>query len=260
MLRIFGVIGFVTLLVAGAVFVYYLIYASSINKKIQSGQAGNRKLVDIPKAILIAVIVLLLSYAIILSAALRECNQKAAIVNRDSFAVIDLTDYTFSAYTGQKESSDAGFAKLFSREANPGYDKSVETDGDYVFTVFVRNADPDAFHPDFLCFVDYVGEVGDGLQSYGQCRFVNDESGNVAGGIATGGGDVGASLLYIGNLNDGDSFTITEGILDVAGEQAFQNAVEAAYDGDQGDFPSFADYAVSVGTVVIRMNGVHGTE
>lgn len=252
MFGILSVMVLVTLIVVIAVFIYYLIYIQNINKKIQSGQVSNKKMVDIPKIIMIAIIVLLLLYSVILSVAIRQRDANATIVNRNNFAVIDLTDYKFCGFAGPKENNDASFAKLYSKENNEGYDKSIVEDGDFVFTVFTRNSDPDDFHPDFFCYVDYVGEVRDELDRYSSNEFV-DESSDAKSSVSSGGEDIDKSLLYIGNLNDGISLIITEGVLDDAGVQSFYKAEEEAYKADKDEFPSFVDYAISSGSVIITI-------
>ncbi|WP_167957980.1 hypothetical protein [Anaerosporobacter faecicola] len=253
MFSILGVIVMVTFIVAIAVFGYYLIYVNNINKKIQRGQVSNKKLIDMPKIIMIAIIVLLLFYSIILSVELSHSNKDVAIVNHNNFAVIDLSDYTFFEHSGLRENDDASFAKVYSKEVNKGYDKSVVRDGDFVFTIFVRNTDQDDFHPDYLCYVDYVGEVKDELLRYNNCEYIDGVSGKETGGRSGGGGAVQTKLLYIGNLNEGSSFRITECILDAAGEREFAQAEEEAYKADKGEFPSFAEYALSSGSTTITI-------
>jgi hypothetical protein len=235
----------VTLIVGIAVFCYYLIYANHINKKIQNGQVTNRKMIDIPKVIMIAVIVLLLSYTIIISYNARESYKKASIVNRDNAVAVDLSDYTFSMYTGERTTDTADFAKVYSKEENAGYKKTVEQDGDFVFTIFTRTDAADDFHPDFLCFVDYTVEENSEWSLYREMDYIENTSGNVAG--LSSGGDIQTSLLYIGNLNAGESFKITEGILDVAAEAEYSNAQ------DTDDESSFLDYALSSGSILITI-------
>jgi len=253
-MSILGVVILITSIVAIALLIYYFVYVKNINKAIQSGQKSRKKMVDIPKAIMITVIVLLLSYALILSTALKQSHKRASIVNRNSFAIIDLTDYTFSSYSGIKENNDASFAKLYSKESNEGYDKSIVKDGDFIFTIFNRKSDADEYHPDFLCYVDYIGEVRDEFQSYYNCEFIDNKSNKVSGGISSGGGSCDNNILFIGNLNNSDSFRITESFLDDAGTQSFREAEGRAYKADKGEFPSFTDYAISSGSVTITIN------
>lgn len=253
MFSIIRIIVMVTFIVVIAVFGYYLFYVKNINKKIQHEQVSNKKMVDMPKTIMVAIMVLLLFYSIILSTELRRSNNKEEIVNRNNFAVIDLSDYTFYCSLGSRENNDASYARAYSKEANQGYKKSVVRDGDFVFTIFTRSTDQDDFHPDYLCYVEYVGEVKSELLRYNKCEYIDNASGKETFGISNGGGDVQVNLLYIGNLNDGVSFKITEGILDAAGQQQFANAEGEAYKADKGEFPSFTEYALSSGSVIITI-------
>ena len=201
MFSIIWIIVMVTFIVVIAVFGYYLFYVNNINKKIQREQVSNKKMIDIPKTIMIAIMVLLLFYSIILSAELRRSNNKEEIVNRNNFAVIDLSDYTFYSSLGSRENNDASYARAYSKEANQGYKKSVVRDGDFVFTIFTRSTDQDDFHPDYLCYVDYVGEVKSELLRYNKCEYIDNASGKETFGISNGGGDVQVNLLYIGNFS-----------------------------------------------------------
>jgi len=253
MFNIFSVIVMVTLVVGIIVFCYYLIYVNNINKKIQNGKVSNKKMTDIPKVIMITIIVLILFYSIILSVGLRQADKNGAIVNHNNFVAIDLSDYTFNSYSGLRETDDASFARVYSKEVNAGYDKSIVRDSDFVFTIFIRNTDQDDFHPDYLCYVDYVGEVKTELVKHTNFEYIDVVSGKVAGGISSGGGDVQISLLYIGNLNAGESFRITEGVLDAAAEQELGKADEEAYKADKGEFPSFTEYALTSGSAIITI-------
>ncbi|MGN0395104.1 MAG: hypothetical protein ACI4EF_07060 [Coprococcus sp.] len=148
--------------------------------------------------------------------------------------------------------SYASFAKVYSKESNEGYSKSIVNDGDFVFTIFVRNSDHDDFHPDYLCYVDYTGEVKDELSFYNGAMYIDNENGEETGGTSSGGGYI-ENRLYIGNLNDGESLKITAGVLDYDSEQAFLEAKYEAYESDKGEFPSYIDYAISYGSTVITI-------
>jgi hypothetical protein len=251
---VFSILGFmvlITLIVGVALFCYYLIYANHINKKIQNGQASNREMIDIPKVIMIAVIVLLLSYTIIISYNATESYKNASIVNRDDAVIVDLSDYTICMYTGERTTDSADFAKAYSKEANAGYKKTVEQDGDFVFTTFIRTDEADDFHPDFLCFVDYTGEENSVWSLYKETDYIDNISGTVTG--LSSGGDIQTNLLYIGNLNDGESFQITQGVLNAAAEREYSNAQDTADKSEPGEIPSFADYALSSGSTLITM-------
>lgn len=244
----------ITVVVIIAVFVYYLIYARSINRKICNGQITNRKMVDIPKVIMIASIILLLLYSVALSVGLEQSYKNAAIVNRDDFSVIDLSDYSYCSYSGTKESNDASFAKIYSKESNEGYKKSVQRDGDFEFAVFIRTGDHDSFHPDFLCYVDYVGEAGAEFSIYGKSSYIEKESDKELFGKSSGGGSLSAGRLYIGNINDDENFMIRIGLLDKEAEQKYREAESRAYEEDNGEFPDIMDYARGGGSVTITID------
>jgi hypothetical protein len=148
-------------------------------------------------------------------------------------------------YAGERTTDTADFAKAYSKEENAGYKKTVEQDGDFVFTIFTRTDDADDFHPDFLCFVDYSGEENSEWSLYKQMDYIENTSGVVAG--LSSGGDIQTSLLYIGNLNAGESIKITEGILDAAAEAEYSDTQATA------DESSFSDYAISSGSTLITM-------
>lgn len=253
MFSIVGSIVLITFIVIIAVFVYYLIYARSINRKICNGQIINRKMVDIPKVIMIAIIILLLLYSVALSVGLEQSYKNAAIVNRDDFSVINLSDYSYYGYSGMKESNDASFAKVYSKESNEGYKKTVQRDGDFEFIVFTRTTDHDSFHPDFLCYVDYVGEADAELLMYEKSSYIEKVSDKEVFGKSSGGGSLSDGRLYIGNINDDEKFRITIGLLDEEAKQKFSEADSKAYEEDNGEFPDILDYATSAGSVTITI-------
>ena len=101
---------------------------------------------------------------------------------------------------------------MFSKEENEGYTKTVQTEGNFVFTIFTRNSSHDDFHPDFLCYVDYVGQNIEKYSVYQNCEYIdftNDKS-------LWGNGSAG-------------SFN------------------------DNGEFPSFTDYANECQSVIISL-------
>lgn len=254
MLRILSSIILITFIVVLVVFIYYLIYSKKINKKIQSGQVVDRKMMDIPKTIKIAMITLLLAYFTIVLVSVMQDKNSVVTITRQEFAVIDLTDYKFSSYFGARENDDASFAQVYSKESNEGYKKTVVKDGDFIFTVFTTISGSDNFHPDFLCYVDYVGEDKSELRRYTNCQFIYNTSKEISSSASCGVGEIEKELLYVGNLNGGDSFKITESLLDATGEQKYSKAEEEAYKEDKGQFPSFSDYAISSGSVTITID------
>lgn len=253
MFNIIVIIVLVTFIIGIAMFCYYLIYAHNINKKIQSGQVNHKKMIDIPKAMMIAIIILLLSYSVILSVGLKQSYDVTTTTNRNNFSIIDLSDYTFCGYSGTRVNDDASYTKVYSKKENKGYDKSVVKDGDFIFTLFTRNTNYDDFHPDYLCYVDYIGKMKSDFVRYEMCEYVNITSPQSKGSIMNGGGNLKRSLLYIGNLNEGESFKITECVFDEKTETKFSKANEKAYKNDKGEFPSIKKYALSSGSATITI-------
>ena len=234
-------------------FVYFLIYSRRINEKITRGEMGGRRMPDIPGAIRTAIIAALVVYAVILTLAVKSSENKTTAENRNSFAVIDLSDYTYSAFSGTLLDKDASYVKYYSRENNEGYRKSVSQEGDFIFTVFTRTGEHDAYHPDFFCFVDYGGGETGNYSLYEHYEFVDTLTLERLGGIGSGGSSIPDSFFVIGNLNDADSFEIALSILDSKGEEAFMETDRKAYEEDKGNFPQAMDYAISKGSVVITI-------
>lgn len=254
MFAIARICAILTLLVAVAVFAYYLAYTRRINRQIRAGVVTGRALVDIPRVVLTALIVLLVLYVGVLSVSLHDAQVAAATpASRNVCATIDASrpgHYRYVAYAGSSELDDASFAEAYSREENPGYRKEVTTQGSYTFTVFTRTSPADGFHPDFLCFAEYTGTRADELLCYDQVTISTPEGNTGAG---SGGGAVRDCLLYVGNLDDDSSLTINVSLLDEAAEEALTHAMQEASEADQGDFPEAADYATSTASVTVHI-------
>ena len=253
MFSIVNILLLIVILVIGIIFVYKIYYTHKINQKIQSGEITGRKLVDVSKMIMIAVITGLVIYAGILMYVVNDYATKDYSVPRNNYAVIDTSDadgYEYISYFGNMQLNDASFAKVYSRDANAGYDKEIVESGEYRFIVFTRNTQGDDFHPDFLCFVDYTGtDMGEyacynkvGFQSLEakEEQFYGESSGNIRNG-----------LLYIGNLDEGCQFNITMSLLNDDAEIKYDEAIQQAYKEDKGMFPDAEEFADSVGKVSI---------
>lgn len=247
---------FVALVAAAAVLValYVVFYTFWINRRIREGVVTGRRLVDPPKAVMGAVIVVL---AVICGLLIYDANhQPAHTVSRNSYAEIDASvpgRYEYVAWAGSPELGDASFAEAYSLEENPGYEKQVTVDGDFVFTVFTRTSPADSFHPDFLCFLSYTGEREEGLSLFTGGYFAELSEDGAGSGSGSAGGTLYDCLLYIGNLDGGCSFTVTAAILDKAAETAFQQAMLAAMKADKGAFPAEKDFARSYGSVTLTI-------
>ena len=253
MFSIVNILLLIVILVIGIIFVYKIYYTHKINQKIQSGEITGRKLVDVSKMVMIAVITGLVIYAGILMYVVNDYATKDYSVPRNNYAVIDTSDadgYEYISYFGNMQLNDASFAKVYSRDANAGYDKEIVESGEYRFIVFTRNTQGDDFHPDFLCFVDYTGtDMGEyacynkvGFQSLEakEEQFYGESSGNIRNG-----------LLYIGNLDEGCQFNITMSLLNDDAEIKYDEAMQQAYKEDKGIFPDAEEFADSVGKVSI---------
>lgn len=234
-----------------AVFAYYLIYTRKINKKIISGEVAGKKLVDIPKAVMIAVISLLTVYCVILSGSLKTAAENAGNITRNNYAVINVSDpqnYKYISYFGNSNLDDASFAKIYSVEENEGYSKEVIKDGNFTFTVFKRTSPADDFHPDFLCFAEYTGAKSDELRLYSSASF-SASNGSMGGGSSM---DLSDKLLFIGNIDDETDFNASLYILDEKSENEFSLAMQKAETDNKSIFPSEKDFAIESGKVTVK--------
>lgn len=255
MFSIVNILLLIVIFLIGIIFVYKIYYTHKINQKIQSGEITGRKLVDVSKMIMIAVITGLVIYAGILMYVVSDYATKDYSVPRNNYAVIDTSDadgYEYISYFGNVQLNDASFAAVYSREANAGYNKEIVESGDYRFTVFTRTSQSDDFHPDFLCFVDYTGTNMEEYMCYSKAGFQSVEvkeeqfyDENESSGY------IRNDLLYIGNLDEGCQFNITMSLLKGDAETKYDEAIQQAYKEDKGIFPDAEDFADSVGKVSI---------
>lgn len=253
MFSIVSLLFLVIVLVVLAIFVYKVVYTYRINKMIQNGEIQGRKLVDVSKMVMIAIIVGLVVYAGLLMFLVRDYANQEYKVPRNNYAVIDVSDpdnYQYTSYFGDVKLDDASFAKVYNKDANEGYEKEVIESGEYIFTVFTRTSPADSFHPDFLCFVEFAGEDKEKYVCYNKTGFrsMTEENNGVYGESAS---SIEKSLLYIGYLDVDCQFDIVMSLLDEDGEMQYMEAMQKAYDEDKGEFPEAEDYAVSSGMVSI---------
>lgn len=228
----------VVILVIATIFVYKIFYTHKINQRIQSEEITGKTLVDVSKMIMIAIITGLIIYAGILMYVIHDYATKEYSVSRNNYAVID--------------TSDASFAKVYSKEDNPGYKKEIVESGDYRFVVFTRIGEADDFHPDFLCFAEYIGTDKGEYECYSKTGFQSLE--------ADGGyfydecsRDIMEDLLYIGNLDRDCQFNISMSLLDKDAEIKYDEAVQQAYLEGEGGFPDAEEFAYKVGKVNISI-------
>ena len=72
-----------------------------------------------------------------------------------------------------------------SYKENQEYKKSVVKDGDFIFTIFIRNTDHNDFHPDYLCYVDYVGQIKSKYVRYDKGEFPSIDEYTLSNGTVT---------------------------------------------------------------------------
>lgn len=187
------------------VVVYYFIYKYRLNKRIKSGYISGRKFVDFPKIVSWILIAGLTVYSMILMFNMRYVNNSIA-VSRNYYAIIDASDsdnMSYISYLGSDNLNDASFAKIYSKERNEGYNRKVIKDGDFIFIVFTTSIAPDKLHPDFLCFMEYIGEPCENMITYIEVSFasVSDSKSR----FTTGGSFDELNdkcLLFMGNLEE----------------------------------------------------------
>lgn len=255
MFRISILFVLLVLLVVVIIFVYRLIYTYNINKKIQSGEIQGGKMVDLSRMVTIAIIVGLVIYSGIVTYVANDYASQEYQISRNNYAIIDVSNpdnYEYAGYFGNIQLKDASYAKVYNKDENPGYEKEVVASGDYVFTVFTRTAPADSFHPDFLCFVEYVGVEKENYVCFNNAGFqaIREDEDHFFAGSA---GDISDCLLYIGYLEKDYSFQISMSLLDAEAEQKYMNAEQQAYEEDKGEFPEVEDFAVSVGCINIQI-------
>lgn len=253
----FGIIAMfflVTIVIVLSVVIYYIFYSIRINRKIQNGDTASKRMIDIPKVVMTSIIVLLLLYSIILSTSNKRIQSihEEQLQNRDNYVQIDLEDYTYSSFSGNIESADASYAKMFSKEENEGYTKTVQTEGNFVFTIFTRNSSHDDFHPDFLCYVDYVGQNIEKYSVYQNREYIDSITEEMLWGNSFGGSFCEDGTLFIGNINDNESFKITFALLDEEAEKTYSEELSIPSDKNKGDTPIFS-YAKECESVIISV-------
>lgn len=247
---------FVLLLTTVGVCVYFFIYTLWVNRKIRSGKMAGRKLASVPKVIVVAFIIALLLICMVL---LRMQGNREVVTDadaRNSCVVIDASkegEYCYIAYPGHYESDDASYAEIYSMEQNAGYEKEVTVDGAYRYTVFTRTEDANNFHPDFLCFAEYIGKDTDDLALYSSIEYFDYTREDTKSAHESGGGEICSKMLFIGNLGEGSDVRIVLSLLDEEAEQNFFQAESQAYEEDKGEFPKAADYAKISSQMVISV-------
>lgn len=140
---------------------------------------------------------------------------------------------------------------MYSKESNKGYDKRIEVKGDFIYTIFTRNTKADVFHPDFLCYVEYNGEIKEGYDLYNKGLFIKDNEQKFAASTI---GDFYKCILYIGNLNQDTDFKIIMGIMDESARKKYNEAEEKAMNKSSSELPNQEDYVNSKSEVFIKID------
>lgn len=237
MFRFSLIIIWAVLLLVAIIFlaIYYVIYTKKINQRICEGKVNGKKMPDFPKTIMTIVIILLLSICII-----NAVTPVETTTSRNDFAVIDTSNYSYIA-SSDASLDDASFANLFSEKENAGYVREEFQDGDFHFIVFTSQIPSDAFHPDFLCYISYVGNAPAGLSLNGQ--FVEPVK-NAKTGVSWLTDYTDHTLLIIGNYEKDNKFILQMGAYDEFGVENYLNST----DSDE----EMESFALSVGSVLIE--------
>lgn len=122
-----------------------------------------------------------------------------------------------------------------------------------IFSVFLRTGPADSFHPDFLCFVEFSGADDAKYECCAKAAFREITEGTEVFATETI-GEISDCLLYIGYLEQGCRFDITMSLLDDNAKMQYDEAMEKANKEDKGNFPAAEEYAVSTGSVSIRID------
>ncbi len=251
MFHLIAIYFFIAFLAVLGLVIYYLVYTAKINKRIRSKDASGKKLIDIPRIIMIVVIAVLVFYCTLL---LHSSNTSDE-TSRNDYAIIGIeeqNEFEYYAYGGNPGLTDASFAGIYSKEGNPGYKKEVVKKGDYIFTIFKRKSTPDNFHPDFLCYAEYNGERKD-MIVYNTSSFVSASDADDRLESGFGGNRVSDCLLFIGNLNPGYGFHIRFDLMDKESETVYMDAMQKATEEDKGNFPDTRNFATSSAEVAIHL-------
>lgn len=233
--------------------IYYICYYRHINASVAGGTVSRKRMTDIPSALRAVIFLVLVFYAVVITMAYQGSRSRIETENRNSFSVISLPDYTYSAFDSGLVGSDASYMKNYSKDANEGYKKIISADEKFTFTLFTRTGEHDKFHPDFFCFVDYMGKRDDDISLYENYEYINRLTGEKLGGVGSGGAIPPAGFLVVGSLNESDSLIITLSILNSKAEEAWLRDDEQAWQEGKGEFPPVSDYALSTGRIEISL-------
>lgn len=216
--------------------VYYMIYTKKINQRVCEGNTKVKRMPDFHKATIVVIIILLLSVCVV-----NAFTPAATTISRNNYAVIDTSDYSYMAYSSNVSLDDASFARLFSEDGNDGYTREEFQDGDFHFIVFTAKTPSDSFHPDFLCYIVYIGDVAAAMSLNGQFL---DPITDTHVGDSTIFDYKNQTLLIVGNYDKDSKFVLKMGAYDDLG---YKNYLDST-DTDE----AMESFAISVGSVLIE--------
>ncbi|MCR5518642.1 MAG: hypothetical protein K6F17_08745 [Lachnospiraceae bacterium] len=260
--RAFGIIMIkVAIILIAAILIYLIymgVYTCIINKRIKSGKVVKKKglLGAKDAALAFNTMVLLFTFILYINSSIRYIESAERVKDRTSrneYMMADVSDpnnIDFMQGSGRyykyKKGGDYSYLSKYSVEANPGYIKEVIEGDMCTFTLFKRSADPDSFHPDFLCFIDYKGERED-LEIFRYFSFTKKGSSNTLPLSAGGSGSVKKRVLCLGYLAE-DS----EAVIDIYAltYEAFEQFMED----DEHKHVEAKDYAMSSDRLVISFD------
>ncbi len=157
---------------------YFLIYKTVINRRLARGARSGRRLPGPAAALLVFLAAALLVWGA-LAAAGRAVNPGLDARYADA-------DYDLQVWTAQQMRET--YRAAYSADENPGYEKTVVTDGDVTFTVFESDAGYDRLHPMYVIYAAYTG--GGAVDSTGYAgRYLTADGREICGIFAAGGGE-----------------------------------------------------------------------
>lgn len=229
---------------------YYAFYRRHATQRVQSETPG-RPLPSVASVVRVLLIAALVAIAV---CATVTSPDQPPDPSRNEYETIDLSTPNTAVYDSYENSllppytdrGDASYALAYSVDENPGYSRRVVEQNGWTFTVFTRDGAGDAFHPDFLCFVepsDTIATSGDFAMAG---SFVESATQTQRSSSGAAGGTMPSRLLVLGNLADGYEFRFDVGTLTEQDLDAFQQA-----DDPEADVMDFAQNRASV-TIALK--------
>lgn len=118
-------------------------------------------------------------------------------------------NYNVNAFTAEEVQDE--WVAVYSPEANEGYTKRVERDGNFEFTVFECQSDYDGLHPDFLIYARYTGDAEVETMAWDGAFLFSD--GDTFSGLGYG-GDETEYYLVVGSASRPIDFRLTVSVFD----------------------------------------------